>query len=430
MACPMRAQTWETVHVGDTVLGADQRAWQVVGREPRAPWLVAGEHAKFTLQLGDRVVTTDRRLLDDAPLTRRADHQADAAAWQALHDAGFRPILIGEKVDAFASPETGVKRDRYGRYLLPHPSTGIDTAWTRVTTLARTLADEYGLNQWAKRNVAKGMSLRPDLIAGAAAADPEEDKSTLEHIVKQAEDAAGAKKGANFGTAFHQAAQRVDRGESLKAMTLPAPIDADVAAYVAKLRECGLRIIPDYMERIVIIPELEVAGTLDRITHQMPGVTKSAPLSVLDLKSGKDLSYSWLEIAIQQALYAHASHMWDKPNQRWIPMPAVDQHRALIAHSPIGKGRTDIYGVDLIKGWAFAQLAAQVRLARKQKLGWLVQPQDPTTVGIHLISTSASVSELAELWERFFPQGLWTEELHAAAMAQRVRIQAAEVGTA
>jgi hypothetical protein len=430
--------TWSSIHAGDTVRGADQRAWEVIAREAGPRWITGGAHDKFTLRLGEREVTTTRKLIEPAPLVARADHSDLASAWQALHDNGFQLTYLGEApmtavADPFTAPAVtgdGVKRDRFGRYLLPHPETGKETAFTRVTTLARTLADEYGLTQWMKRNVAKGLALRPDLIAGAAAADPDEDKGTLNSIVEQAEQAAGSKKGANFGTAFHNAAQRLDRGESLMSIALPPPLDADVAAYAQTLRAAGIKVLPEYMERIVwvpirdIAPGFEVVGTLDRIYHQPTGVTKSKPLTVGDLKSAKDLSYSWLEIAIQQACYSHAKFMWDKVNNCWTPMPEVDQHRALVTHCPIGKAQTQIYGVDLIKGWAFAQLAVQVRHARKEKLGWLVQPQDQGAIALHLVSHAASQQELAQLWDRFHPAGQWTDAVNTAAAGRWEQLKA------
>jgi len=63
-------------------------------------------------------------------------------------------------------------RDHYGRYLLPDPATGEERAWTRATTWARTLSDMTGLHKWECRMVARGITLRPDLYALAAAAPP------------------------------------------------------------------------------------------------------------------------------------------------------------------------------------------------------------------------------------------------------------------
>lgn len=398
--------TWDQVHVGDVLHGQDNQLWPVVGRTPGPRWAAGGHQDHFVMRLHDREVRATKHLDDRAPVARRADHSAMAGAWQALAEQGFRLSLIGESVsaDEFSDPATtqrddGIKFDRWKRYVLPHPDTGEEAHFTRVTTIASTLADTYGLNQWAKRNVARGMGLRTDLAAMAAAADPDTDKSTLAGIVEQAEAAAGAKRGANNGTAFHKFAERHDRGEPLESMAIPPAFAADVQGYAAALKSRSLRVVPDLMERIVYIAELGIVGTLDRVVSQPAGPTHSHPHAILDLKSGKDLSYSWMEIAIQQACYAHATHMWEKASKSWVEMPSVDMSRALIAHSPIGTGHTEIYGVDLIKGWTLAKASMQVRAWRKDTYSWLVAPDDPKAVVLHLISQAASREALAKLWE-------------------------------
>ena len=96
-------------------------------------------------------------------------------------------------------------------------------------------------------------------------------------------------------------------------------------------------------------------------------------------------------------------------------MPKVDQHRAVIIHCPIGKGRTQIYGVNLIEGWRKAQLAVTVREARKSSKGWLIQPQDQGSVALHLVSQATDQAELAALWDRFHPAGHWSADVNTAA---------------
>lgn len=411
--------TWDQVHAADVLRGADNGLWTVTRRERGHRWASAGAHDVFTLSRDGREVTVTKRLIDPAPLHQRADHTDQSQAWQALTGAGFQLTMLGESMsneDQFGEPaskrDDGITFDRYKRYVMPHPETGELTAFTRVTTLARTLADEFGLTQWKQRMVARGMAIRPDLIASAAAADPEQDKNTLNSVAQQAMDAAEASKGANFGTAFHKFAQRLDGGEALASLRAPHPINADLAAYVEAMRARSLRVLPEFMERVVCIPSLGACGTLDRIVSQPPGPTHSEPLGVLDLKSGKNLSYSWMEIAIQQALYANATYMWDGANRCWIPMPAVDRSRALIAHSPIGKGQTEIYGVDLIKGWKLAKAAMQVHAWRKDTYSWLVAPENLATVALLKISQAESREALSALYARY--QSIWTDELTAA----------------
>lgn len=413
--------SWGSVHVGDAVRGADQRPWEVVARGRARRWAAGGEDALFTLRLGDREVTTARRLTEPADLIAPASDRAVlAAAAHALFEAGLTFEILEESTvpDQFQSAAPEPKHDRFNRYLLPDPVTGEERAWTRVSTVARTLADEYHLTQWKLRMAAKGLALRPDLIAGAAAADPERDKSDLESIVKQAMDAAESKAGANLGTAMHSFARRLDAEEPAAGLRVPPPLDRDLAAYASLFKSAGLRI--QQSERVVILPDLGVAGRFDRLVSQPAGVTKSLPRAILDLKTGKDLSYSWLEIAIQQAMYANAPLMWDPAREAYEPMPEVDRHRALVLHLPIGQGHAQLYGVNIVEGWRFVELAMQVRAARSgaKKLAWIVEPDDPATVALHHVSHAASREELAALWERLQKRGLWTEEVNAAAMAR------------
>jgi hypothetical protein len=421
--------TWDEIHVGDMVRGADQRVWTVVGRGPVRRWAAGGDEAVFTFRLDERSVSAFRTLGAPVELVERADHTGEASAVGALLDTGLDVKLMEEAtvtVDQFTPPAARKREfDHLNRYLLPHPETGVEQAWTRVSTVARTVADEYGLNAWKQRMVAKGIALRPDLAAGAAAADPDEDKSTLDNIAKQAMDAAESRRGANLGTAQHSFTQRLDRGERLDQLCAPAPLASDLVAYLDVYKAARLRV--EHVERIVCLPEMNVAGKFDRIVRQPPGDAKAAPLSVLDLKTGKDLSYSWLEIAIQQALYSHGAYMWDAARECWEPMPAVDQHRALVLHLPVGKARGQLYAVNLIEGWRLAQLAMEVRKARSgaRSLAWLVEPDDPATVALHHVSRAASREELAALWERLYPRGLWTDVVNDAAMARQKELEGA-----
>lgn len=417
--------TWGDVHVGDDLRGSDAAVWTVAGREPGPRWAAAGAFDHFTMRHPDgREHRATKHLIDLAPVVRGADHTDLAHAWQNLTDAGFRLTLMGESIvtDQFGDPakrgkgstrDDGIEFDQYGRYLMPHPETGVVQPWTRVTTLTKTLSDTYGLTQWAKRNVAKGMSIRPDLTALAAALDVEEDKSALGKIVEKAEAAAEADRGANFGSAFHKFAERLDRGESLASLKIPSPLDKDLAAYADALKARALRVLPEYMERVVCIPELGACGTLDRIFGQPSGDTHSAALAIGDFKTNKEesLGYAWMEIAVQEACYANATHIWDGAARQWLPMPAVDKARGLVIHSPIGKGVTNVYGVDLIKGWTLAKAAVMVRAWRKDTYSWLVQPESPESLIRQLISMAADSEALAALWTRH--QAVWTDELTA-----------------
>lgn len=421
--------TWGAVHVGDTVRGADQRAWEVVGVDGITHWInvrtgVPWDEARLTLRLDGREVSVRRPAGDPVELVARADHGEMAAACMALLDTGLSFEILEETTvttttaDPFsapAAPPGDVKRDRWGRYLLPDPETGAERAWTRATTVARTLADEYHLTLWKMRMVAKGMALRPDLVAGAAAADPDEDKKTLNEIADKAMERAGASAGATLGTALHTFTHRLDRGEAIPADEIPAAIRPDLVEYADTLKQYRLRTRPEWVERIVVLPALGIAGQLDRIVQQPSGVTKSKPLSVLDLKTGKSVDYM-LEIAIQLAIYANAPLIWNPVARSYEPMPEVDRDRALVLHLPVGKTHGQLYGVNIIEGWEYAQLAILVREARKRDkgMGWLVDPE-PEDLALHLVGKAATQADLAQLWDRFHPSGQWTQEVNAAA---------------
>lgn len=421
------AMTWGQLIVGDTVRGADQRAWEVVVRGRPEIWAVAGEHIRFTLERNDdgHQMTTTQKAIEPAPVVELVDRSTLAAAWEAFASAGMTIDIGGSRVADFDQPKQEPEYDQWGRYRLPDPATGEIKSWTRASTIARTLADEYNLTLWKLRMVAKGIAIRPDLIAGAAAADPNEDKSTLNNLAKQAMDAAEAGAGANFGTAFHSFAERVDRGEQLDALRAPSPLDVDLKAYLDCRRKHQLGIM--HLERIVVVPELGIAGRFDRIVQQPPGQSKAEPLAIMDLKSAKSVDWSWLEILIQQAIYAHATYMYDLVTKSYEPMPVVDLNRGLILHAPIGKASPLLYAIPLAKGWEWVQLAMRVREARNEAkrkgFAWLVEPE-PTDLVVHRVSKAADQTELAQLWEQHHPKGEWTEEVNAAAARRWEEIQA------
>jgi len=317
----------------------------------------------------------------------------------------------------------GPKRDRWGRYLLPDPDTGKERAWTRATTLASTLADTYGLTKWQMRMVAKGLGMRPDLLALAAAAHVD-DKSTLDKVAGDAKEAAGSSAGANAGTALHAFTEAVDRGEDV---TVPEPWAGDVAAYQRTLQAHKVTTHPDWVERIIVVPEYGVAGTFDRI------VTLDGGRRVIaDVKTGKDLSYSWPEIAIQLALYANATHMW--AGDGWERLPVLDPSEAVVIWLPVGKGDCQLFTVDTVAGWEMAAIAHQVRAWRGRRnlaTAWpATQEQKKTAVLgkldrlneqnlLRLVAAAGTVDELVQLWAKHDATGAWTPGLTAAAAARK-----------
>lgn len=270
---------------------------------------------------------------------------------------------------AFASPDITPKPvDEQlvvnGRYKIPDPVTGKSRMWTRATTFAKTMADNYHLDLWKQRNVACGLVLSPDLYALVGAAMPadmadqtSEERSKLNDLCRDASKAAGSAKGSNLGTALHSFTDAVDSGRRAH---IPAPWNADVAAYQATMRLHDIGIDPQWVEKVITCDRYNVAGKFDRILNY-----KGRP-TIGDLKTAKSLDLGWGEIAIQLALYAHADTIFDPGTGTHRPMPEVDHDVALVMHLPVGKAECVIYKVDIAAGWEAAELAAGVRNWRKR----------------------------------------------------------------
>lgn len=248
-------------------------------------------------------------------------------------------------------------RDRWGRYLLPHPETGQEQGWTRVTTLAAALDDETNITKWKLRNAIKGVGLRPDLLA-LAQAHTLDDKQVLNKAAEQAMDAAQANVRSNLGTALHRFAERVDAGEKFP---VPQAHQADISAYQILKQAARIETRADFMERITVVPEIGVAGTIDRIGR------RDGVIHIIDLKTGENLDFGWVKMAIQLATYSRGKGLWNMETSTWEPMPPVDQNRGIIIHLPAGKGKAEAHWVNLNAGWQLAQLAYQVREERKRK---------------------------------------------------------------
>lgn len=271
------------------------------------------------------------------------------------------------------------KRDRWGRYLIPGPD-GKERSWQRVTTLAKVIADTYALEQWSQRQVALGLALRDDLFARVASCTAD-DREALNEICADAKEAAGASKGRNAGTALHRFTERLDRGETVSA---PPAYARDLDAYRACCTAHRLTVVDDMLERTVVVPDVDVAGTFDKV---MAGPAWPAD-RVADLKTGQEM-YGWLEVALQLACYAHAEAIWDTATGTFLPMPPVDRDIAVVLHLPSGQATCTVYEVDIAKGWELAQLAAEVRDWRKRAktLAWAA----PGASAGEVVQTAAAV---------------------------------------
>ena len=247
-------------------------------------------------------------------------------------------------------------KDRWGRYLITTRN-GKQTSFPRVTTIAKCLDDEGALTAWKGRMTATGLVQRNDLLV--AASTSLDDRNTLDRIVQQAIEAAGASSKANIGTALHQLTQQLDLGK--QPAILPG-LQADVDAYLSGIVAHGVIIDPRLVEVLLVNEKHEYAGTADRIAR----FTRRKKKQIFDLKTG-NIEYAINSIAVQLAMYANAEYVYDWRNKKQMPMPEIDKTRGVILHLPAGEGRLDLYELDLIAGWEAALMALDVRAWRKRK---------------------------------------------------------------
>lgn len=324
--------------------------------------------------------------------------------------------------------DNGIKRDRWGRYVLPHPETGKEQGWTRATTWAKTISDTFKLHQWQERMTAKGLVLRPDLYALVGATD---DKAELNRICEEAKQAAGSKVGANLGTAVHNYTEQLDRGVEFRNIGVPSTVANDVVAYREMLTAYGLAPVRGLIERVVLNTKLGVAGRLDRIlTNTKPVGIWQEPgeLFIGDVKTAANIGYSWLEVAIQLAIYANADYFWNIETQTYEHVPAIDLDEAIVMHVPVQQGEATPYRINIRQGWAYAELAGLIRSARADsklavRLGdtimsrpvvEAVQTDQPRELDIRAsIDDAKCVQDLSDIWQYAYARGLWTPELEA-----------------
>lgn len=249
--------------------------------------------------------------------------------------------------------------DRYGRYQFDVDGKGVKP-YTRATTIARVLEDEYHLTQWKLRTVAHGIGLREDL-AQRAAVTPVSDKRNYKEILTEADSAASSAFKRNVGTAFHQFRAMV-ADPNYDQSTAPEKLRTAYANYESELARLGVEDLIHLRETALADVRTGVAGTTDGFARLADG-----RIVILDTKTGGvDYPHSF---AIQLAIYANATHMFvmDHGEMRWVPMAQVEKLNGLVVHVDVETGAVDVYSIDLLAGAQAYTQALYVRNWRKRK---------------------------------------------------------------
>lgn len=266
-----------------------------------------------------------------------------------------------------------VKRDRWGRYQLPHPQGEkekgkvVASAHTRVTTIAGTIENKWHLEAWKNRMIVIGLLQRKDLYANAAAmlasgepSDSPDNKKRFNDLCEEAFKAAGGGERASIGTSLHTFSEMLDAG--LKP-AVPEPWDKDLIVYEETIKA---KHIKHTEVEVICVKWGSWAGTADRFS-----TIGSHPLAhINDLKTGSDVvKFAAGAIAMQLSMYADSDYIFDPATNKYRDMPELNKQHGLVMHLPAGEARCTLYWVDLNKGRHGTKLALAVRAWREEKGG-------------------------------------------------------------
>lgn len=266
--------------------------------------------------------------------------------------------------------------DHYGRYLLDADGKG-KQAYTRATTLAKTLEDTTGLAIWQQRKAAKGVAQSPALVARAAVT-PLDDKATWREILAQAEVKSGGDEKRDLGSAFHALHEHVETMSDAEWDAVPEELRVTYLKYRAELERLGIEEV--MTECTVVNTKIGTAGKFDAIFRLADG-----RLVIGDRKTGRVTEYPHSP-AVQLAIYANADVLIqfnDDGSVTQLPVPELDLTMAIVIDITIGDENTasvHAYEVDIWSGWAATMLACQVRRWRNRRdLVTPYHPQFPPT---------------------------------------------------
>lgn len=317
----------------------------------------------------------------------------------ATHAAALENIVaelaaVTDVPTTLVDPEAVQPRDRWGRPIIVGLD-GKERGYRRMTTFIDVIDDKDNLIKWKGRVILAGVAATEQKIAGdsdlvtidevgteSIVERVEAANQALEETVKRvkkahkkgkldetelqdaldgaekahrtaladlAEEAFQAGDGylkAETGTRIHKLTEYVDRGEDL-------PDDAtdterrDIAAYVAARDALGVEV--KLIEQFVVLDELEVGGTLDRLIRIDSPKLGRRVTAIGDVKTGR-MDFGAGKMARQLAGYARGkTYDWRDPENSRKPLRA-NQEVGYIFNVPAGQGVCFVYELDLKLG--------------------------------------------------------------------------------
>lgn len=247
-----------------------------------------------------------------------------------------------------APPRAKVKFGAWGWYQLPSPSTGRPTGYPRATTIADTLDDQYGLSRWKRRETATRvldlalMDPATQLHSGyettagdalKALLDAQAGKVTaIDDVLDTIDNLMGGAEARELGECVHAWLEALCLGMVLL-KDVPDIVHPHIEAALKVMAHRGIVSRPEYVERIVLNDQGDetVVGRIDCIWE----LVDSGDLVLGDIKTNKDLKYSWLTYGVQVGgCYGWATKMLTVDGKRWELMPDIRKDYAILLHIP------------------------------------------------------------------------------------------------
>lgn len=283
-----------------------------------------------------------------------------------------------------------VERDQWGRRKLDLGDGRGKVGVTAVTTLAKTLDDNYNVHKWELRTVMKGLTYRPDIVAKLAGTDhtSKAGKKAFAEAAEVAKSMVASDEKANWGTAFHQLVQAHVEGRSDPAR-VPDELVQPLTNLLAELTRLNITLLPEFAERTCVCTSLATNGIFDYL-----GLLGDGRMVVIDIKTG-NLDYLDRPTCIQLATYSRSDILMDGDTP--MPMPQVDQHVGLMVHVDLNTGQPTVREMDLDAGWYAAVLSAKGRAwNRRDDIAWPYVPEQaaPFKSGPSMTATNYPVQAI------------------------------------
>lgn len=332
-----------------------------------------------------------------------------------------RPLLVPTETLAQAPHITGPSNRK------PHPAGKLP--YTRASSLANYVSDHTALEVWRQRSLTKGLGEREDLAAMAAALPPilsntrdkasmskaerEQDRATNLELDRLAEEAmvyANRDYKANWGTAIHSFTDPGDHGD------VPSRMEADVRSWFAATAGWEFHATETFVANDIY----QAAGTFDHLVS-IPWLPHLGRL-VLDKKTGQ---LHPDQFSVQLAVYANGQP-YDVDTDERYPWPngiAPNRKYGLLAHIPLGLGRTDIYLVDIEQGHCAALVAVAVRAHRSNKS--LMEPVDFVGERRRYVGGLIAVADSRQTMTNIAAEhaAVWNDDLRALARQRLAAIE-------